>query len=97
MKTGLEIASDLEKQWEDMSFIEKCMAIRKCPECGERLLVFQQPSLRLSCSSKKCHYMLHVEISDDNREVYQKWAKVTTSMTIPPTLHPLKKTSFFKR
>jgi len=95
MKTGLEIASDLESEWERMSFIEKCFALRTCPECGERLKAFHEPSPRLSCSSKKCSYMVHVGISDDNREVYQKWAKVTTSMTTPPKIiPPLKRTSF---
>jgi ssDNA-binding Zn-finger/Zn-ribbon topoisomerase 1 len=89
MKTGLEIASDLE----DMSYIERCMALRKCPECGHRLQVFQQPSSRLSCSSKKCGYMIHVEVDEHNREIYKKWATVSATMTTPPVF-PLKQTSF---
>ena len=92
MKTGLEIASDLESTWEYMSYIEKCMALRACPECGERLEVFERPSRRLRCSSRKCSYMVHVEISDDNREVYKKYVPITRSMTNPP--FSLKKTSF---
>ena len=94
MKSGLEIASDLEKQWEEMSFIERCMATRTCPECGDRLQVFQQPSSRLSCSNRSCGYMIHVEVSEDNREVYKKWATISATMTTRPMSHPLKKTSF---
>jgi hypothetical protein len=102
-RTGLEIATDLEKLWEDLPYDYKCYVLRVCPECGEPLRVlkffqlFQEPHNALSCG--KCGFYAGIEINEHNREHFTIGRAPgigTTGRRPKKTPPPLKKTSFTK-
>ena len=100
-KTGLEIATDLEKLWEDLPYDYKCYVLRVCPECGEPLRVFQEPHNAMSCG--KCGFYAGIEITESNREHFTigRAPGLTTTGRRPekqvePLSKDLKRTSFKK-
>lgn len=95
-KTGLEIATDLEKIWSELPYDYKCYVLRVCPECGKPLRVYQEPHNAMSCGD--CGFYAGIEINDHNREHFTvgRAPGIGTTGRRPKKVIPLKSTSFRK-